>query len=201
MISGKELRDNITVHLYNVAGGMFLVEDLEVVNFGQSTLLASMIDGFEEEEERSKIRNGGGEDRPGKGEIRMEGEASQGHMQQYVRQVYEWGIGENEPVTLRVYAVPAFLSLIPPFMAIFAAFISRQILLSLLFAALFACFVLYEYNPWKAYAHMLDSHFVPALADYDHAIILLFILVMSVMISTIIRLGGLHAITAMVTQR
>lgn len=89
-----------------------------------------------------------------------------------------------------VRAIPGWLSIIPPVVAIVLALILRQVLVSLTLGIFSGALILYNWNPITAFARSIDSIIAPALADSDHAKIVIFSMLLGGMIGLISRSGG-----------
>ena len=93
-----------------------------------------------------------------------------------------------------VRTVAGWLSLIPPIVAIALALAFREVLISLSLGIFAGALILYQWNPITAFARSIDSIVVPALADTDHAKIIVFSLLLGGMVGIISRSGGTLAI-------
>ncbi|MCA9611133.1 MAG: Na+/H+ antiporter NhaC family protein [Sandaracinus sp.] len=98
-------------------------------------------------------------------------------------------------------AVPSFLALLPPIVAIVLALLLRQVLLALFAGVLVGAFVTQGYDPAAAFVRTIDQYAVGAAADADHASILIFSLLLGGMIGVITRAGGAAGLAAAVTKR
>jgi Na+/H+ antiporter NhaC len=95
---------------------------------------------------------------------------------------------------LSIRALPGWLSVVPPVIAIGLALVFKDVLLSL-FAGLFAGAVfLFGWNPITAFARTIDSFVVPALADADRASIIVFSTLLGGMVGIISKSGGTQGI-------
>jgi Na+/H+ antiporter NhaC len=93
-----------------------------------------------------------------------------------------------------IRALPGWLSVLPPIIAIGLALIFKDVLLSL-FAGLFAgALFLFGWNPITAFARTIDSFVVPALADADRASIIVFSTLLGGMVGIISKSGGTQGI-------
>ncbi len=105
----------------------------------------------------------------------------------------------GESATLRV--LPGFLTLLPPLVAIVLALVTRQVLLSLVTAVwLGAAIANGTLNPLTAFLRTADSYIVPALADTDHAYIILFSLSLAGMVGIITASGGIRGIVDVISR-
>lgn len=99
-----------------------------------------------------------------------------------------------------VQAIPGYLSILPPLIAIFMAFITRQVLISLFFGIWLGAIFIYDYSPLIGFMRALDRYFVNALANSGHAAILIFSLTLGGMVGVISRGGGMQGIVARIRQ-
>jgi len=95
---------------------------------------------------------------------------------------------------------PTWTSLLPPLIAISAALISRQIIFSLVLGVFTGALITYNYQPLTAFLQMIEHYIVPALADKDHAAIIIFSMMLSGMIGIISRNGGTLGLVALVEK-
>jgi Na+/H+ antiporter NhaC len=93
-------------------------------------------------------------------------------------------------------AVPSHhgvLSVVPPVLAIGLALWKRQVLLAL-FLGLFTGVLILEGNPLQAFLRLGDSYLLSAVADRDHAAILLFSSILGGMVGVLSRSGATEGI-------
>lgn len=93
------------------------------------------------------------------------------------------------------------LSILPPILAIALAIITRQVFVALFFGILLGAFFLNDYNLITAFMRVLDKYFINAMANPDHAAIILFSMCLGGIIRVISNTGGLHAIVASLAGR
>ncbi len=91
-------------------------------------------------------------------------------------------------------ALPAFLSILPPLLAILLALITRQVIVALFFGIWMGVTFMYDYNPLLGFLHTLDGYIVNALASGERISILIFSLVLGGMVGVISRSGGTQGI-------
>ena len=96
----------------------------------------------------------------------------------------------NVSTQTTVKTIPGWLSIIPPVVAIVLALILREVLASLTIGIFSGALILYDWNPIAAFARSVDSIIAPALADSDHAKIVIFSMLLGGMIGLISRSGG-----------
>jgi Na+/H+ antiporter NhaC len=114
----------------------------------------------------------------------------------------EFGPGEHEirlqsgsvSVEVAFNVLPGWLSLLPPILAIALALLFRDVLIALSMGVFCGALVLYDWNPFAAFGRSIDSFIVPALADPDHAAILVFTALLGGMVGLVTRSGGTHGI-------
>ncbi len=99
-----------------------------------------------------------------------------------------------------VRATPAWLSLLPPILAILLALIFREVLVALFCGVWAGALVVHDYSPLKASLRSLDHYAVKAVADSDHASILLFSVMLGGMIGVITKSGGGLGLAGRVTR-
>ena len=91
-------------------------------------------------------------------------------------------------------------SLLPPLVAIALALIIRQVLPSLLIGVLLGATIYNGWNPLEGLMRMLDGYFLEALANRDHAAIVMFSLTLGGMVGVISRCGGSAGIVAKISK-
>ena len=89
-----------------------------------------------------------------------------------------------------VRTVPGWLSIIPPLLAIILALIFHEVIIALSIGVFSGALILYHWNPITAAARSIDGIVVPALADLDHAKIIVFTMLLGGMVGLINRSGG-----------
>jgi Na+/H+ antiporter NhaC len=92
--------------------------------------------------------------------------------------------------TATVRGIAGWLSVIPPLFAIILALISKDVLISLFLGVFSGALILVDWNPIRAFARSVDSIVAPAIADLDHAKILVFTMLLGGMVGVISRSGG-----------
>lgn len=101
-----------------------------------------------------------------------------------------------EPVVL-----PGWVSLLPPLLAILLALLLRQVVLALAAGVWLGAFFVGGFDPLGATLRLIDHYAVGAVADEDHAAILVFSLLLGGMIGVITRSGGGAGLAQLVTKR
>lgn len=109
------------------------------------------------------------------------------------------GTGLFLPVFLVVVitAVAPYLGvkpIVPPLVAILLAFLTKEVMTSLFLGILAGAIYLAGNSPTTAFLNVVGGHFKNALADGDHAAILLFSAALAGMVSIMSRCGGTQGI-------
>ncbi len=86
------------------------------------------------------------------------------------------------------------LSLVPPFLTVVLAFITREVVVSLLAGLLSGALILSHFNVVSAFTEAFGTYVTSAVADGSHAAILVFTLTIGGMVSLLTATGGLQAI-------
>jgi Na+/H+ antiporter NhaC len=110
--------------------------------------------------------------------------------------------GETLAKDLRV--LPGWVSVTPPILAILVALALRNVLPALLLGVWFGAAALTSFTPGGIFSALLDSfqiYVTRALADPDHAAIILFSLMIGGMVGIITRNGGMTSIVRMLVSR
>ncbi len=93
-----------------------------------------------------------------------------------------------------VIRLPSWLALMPPLIAILLAVIFRQVIIALFAGVWLGAFFLTGYRPIEGLARVLDHYLINAVADPDHASIIMFSMVLGGMVGIITRNGGTRGI-------
>lgn len=104
-------------------------------------------------------------------------------------------------VRAELRAIPSWLALLPPLVAIALALLLRQVLLALFAGVFVGALLTNGYDPIAAFLRSIDTYAIGAAADSDHASILIFSLLLGGMIGVITRAGGAAGLAATVTKR
>ncbi len=102
-------------------------------------------------------------------------------------------IGDQKTI-LKMRVIPGWMALLPPIVAIVLAMVTREMLISLFFGIWSGAILLYNYNPVAGFFKSFDTHIVHALAQPDHASIVIFSLLFGGMIGLISKNGGMFGI-------
>lgn len=92
------------------------------------------------------------------------------------------------------------LSILPPLLAILLALISRHVILSLFSGIWLGATFIYGNNPITGFFHIIDRFIQPALADPDHAAVIIFSLLLGGMVGVISKNGGTFGIVKLITR-
>ncbi|MEO1085263.1 MAG: Na+/H+ antiporter NhaC family protein, partial [Acidobacteriota bacterium] len=95
--------------------------------------------------------------------------------------------------------LPGWLSVVPPIVAILLALVFRDVLIALFLGIFVGALTLHGWNPFAAFARTIDLYIVPALADADHASIIVFTCLLGGMVGLITKSGGTHGIIELLT--
>ncbi len=99
-----------------------------------------------------------------------------------------------------VEIVPHWTSLIPPIVAIGLALTTRQVILSLFLGVFAGSLIIFGWNPLTAFLMLIDRFVLPALADRDHAAIIIFSMMLGGMVGIVQKSGGAAGIVAQVER-
>jgi Na+/H+ antiporter NhaC len=102
-------------------------------------------------------------------------------------------VGGTEAVVAPRY-LPAWVSLLPPLLAIALALIFREVIVALFAGVWLGAFFWTGLDPFAALLRSVDTFALPELADKDHAAIILFSLMLGGMVGVMGRNGGTHGI-------
>lgn len=95
--------------------------------------------------------------------------------------------------------IPAWFSILPPVLAILLALVFHEVVSSLFAGVWLGCLFLTGYNPFAAVLMTVERFVRAALADPDHAAIVIFSLLLGGMVGVMSRMGGTRAIVNAVT--
>lgn len=102
-------------------------------------------------------------------------------------------LGDNSK-EIEVRAIPAFVSILPPLIAIVMALITRQVIVALFVGIWLGATFVFGYNPITGFFRTLDHYIINALVTAEHVYILVFSLVLGGMVGVITRSGGTQGI-------
>ncbi|MFQ5530573.1 MAG: Na+/H+ antiporter NhaC family protein, partial [Gemmatimonadota bacterium] len=96
----------------------------------------------------------------------------------------------SDTVSIDPLVLPGWLSLVPALVAIALALIFKEVVVSLFFGVWFGALFVAGLNPIAATLRSIDTFVVPALADPDHAAIIVFSALLLGMVGVMGRNGG-----------
>lgn len=108
------------------------------------------------------------------------------------------------PASTTLRTLPGWVSITPPLIAILIALLLRNVIPALLIGVWIGATALQSFTPAGAFAGLLDGfevYVVEALADVEHAEIILFSLMIGGMVGIITRNGGMARIVSMIVSR
>ena len=114
--------------------------------------------------------------------------------------VLEYPLVDGHLVRREVNSIPGWLSLLPPFLAIVLALLTKEMLLSLFAGIWVGVTVMMNYNPIHGFLRSIDGYVVNTIADSGHATILLFTFGFGGLIGIVQRNGGLAGIVAIAAR-
>jgi Na+/H+ antiporter NhaC len=94
----------------------------------------------------------------------------------------------------------SWLSILPPIIAIGLAIAFRQVIVALLAGVWLGALFLSGYNPFLALVKTVDTYALNAMADGDHASVILFTLMLGGMVGVVAKAGGSHGLAKLVTR-
>ncbi len=100
--------------------------------------------------------------------------------------------GARAQASIRV--IPAWLSILPPLVAIGLALATKEVLLSLFLGVFSGALFLNSWQPLTALARTIDHYIAPSVANPDQAAILVFTTLLGGMVGLISKSGGLLGI-------
>jgi Na+/H+ antiporter NhaC len=95
---------------------------------------------------------------------------------------------------------PHWTSLLPPIVAIALALISRQVIFSLFVGVFTGALIVNDWNPLVAFLDLIGHYIVPALADPDHAAIIIFSMMLGGLVGVVSKSGGAMGIVRQVEK-
>ncbi len=94
----------------------------------------------------------------------------------------------------RLLVIPGIVSLLPPFIAIFLAFIFKDVIISLFLGIFSGAVILNNLSVWEGLLRTLDLYTINAIADKDRASIIVFTMMLGGMVGIINKSGGIKGI-------
>lgn len=117
-----------------------------------------------------------------------------------------WGTEEirvtfgNRQGVASVRAIPGFLTVFPPLLAIVLALVFRQVVVALLAGIWVGSFFIYDYRLLDSLLRVADHFIINALSSTSHVQIVVFSLLFGGMVGVISRNGGTAGIAKLVTR-
>lgn len=100
----------------------------------------------------------------------------------------------------KVRVIPAWLSIVPPLLAILLALLFRQVVISLILGIYAGAVFIYDYNPVSGLLRLMDVYIINAISDISHVQIIVFTLLFGGMIGIISKSGGTRGIANVITR-
>ncbi|MCK5447505.1 MAG: hypothetical protein KAJ43_05140, partial [Gemmatimonadetes bacterium] len=100
----------------------------------------------------------------------------------------------NEIGTFETRVLPAWISLLPPLLAIVLALVFKEVVTSLFVGVWLGGFFYAGLNPITGTMRAIDTFITPVLVNYDHAAILVFSFLLGGMVGVISKSGGTQGI-------
>ncbi|NIT61067.1 MAG: Na+/H+ antiporter NhaC family protein, partial [Aliifodinibius sp.] len=102
-------------------------------------------------------------------------------------------LGE-EATQISFRSIPAFLSVVPPLLAILLALITRQVIVALFMGIWIGVTFIYDYRVHVGFLKTVDTYIIQAINSPDHISIIVFSMVLGGMVGVITRSGGTQGI-------
>ncbi len=103
-----------------------------------------------------------------------------------------------QPVKVRV--IPAWLSIVPPLIAILLALWLRQVIISLLIGIYLGAVFLNNFNPLTGLLRLIDTYVIKALSDPSHIEIIVFTCLFGGVVGLISKSGGTKGMADLITR-
>ena len=100
-----------------------------------------------------------------------------------------------------VFAIPGYLGILPPFLTLFLSILTQNVLLGLFSGVLLGATFQNHYNPIVGLLRTLDTYIPKAVADVDHAVVLLFCWTLSGLVVVVSKSGGSAGLAEVVMKR
>ena len=103
----------------------------------------------------------------------------------------------NKVFEMKKNIIPGWISVLPPFIAIAFSFATRSVVPSLFIAIWFGVWSINAFNPLNIISSLLSSFNIYILNTFinkDHAVLMLFTLMLGGMVGVVYRNGGMHGI-------
>ncbi len=102
--------------------------------------------------------------------------------------------------TAEVKILPAWLSILPPLLAILLALIIREVLISIAAGIYLGSVFVYDFNPLIALIRMADTILLNTIINKEHMLIILFTLLIGGVVGIISRNGGTFGLATKITK-
>ena len=99
-----------------------------------------------------------------------------------------------------IHTLPAWISVLPPLIAILSAILFRQVLISLFAGVWLGATCIHAWNPGTGLLRTLDHYFIQAVNSPEHIAVILFTLLLGGMVGIISRSGGTEAIIQLLSK-
>lgn len=96
--------------------------------------------------------------------------------------------------------LPAWLSIIPPLVAILLALLLRQVIISLIIGIYLGAVFIYDYNPVIGLLRLMDTYIINALSDTSHIQIIVFTSLFGGVVGLISKSGGTKGLADVITK-
>ena len=129
-------------------------------------------------------------------------ESSQGVAQAHVsgNKKISYLLNDGSLFEEEIAAIPAWLSILPPLLAIVLALLTKEMLISLFAGIWVGVTLMLSYNPVHGFLRALDGYVVDTVANPGHVTILLFTFGFGGLIGIVQRNGGLAGIVAIAAR-
>ena len=105
---------------------------------------------------------------------------------------------------MKKHIIPGWISVLPPFIAIAFSFATRSVVPSLFIAIWFGVWAISAFSPLNIISSLLSSFNIYILNTFinkDHAVLMLFTLMLGGMVGVVYRNGGMHGIIKHLIQK
>lgn len=106
----------------------------------------------------------------------------------------------NESDRISLSSIPAFLSIVPPLLAILLALITRQVIVALFAGIWVGVTFIYDFKLHIGFLRTVDTYIVQAVNSPDHIAIIVFSLVLGGMVGVVTRSGGTQGIVDLLSR-
>jgi len=106
----------------------------------------------------------------------------------------------DEWTHFHIHTIPAWISVLPPLIAILSAILFRQVLISLFAGVWLGASCIHSWNPGAGLLRTLDHYFIQAMNSPEHIAVILFTLMLGGMVGIISHSGGTEAIVHFISK-